>query len=472
MADRKFRSRLSLVPVVLGGLLLLPRPPANAMKAGPSPETAIPASFNITPALPGNWDLEEVVYNPVSKKFVLFFSSSAKNAVSLYSRVFASNGKPAGALTLVYTSTSSWGIYCLDIVYSRAENAFLVVWVDGEKEFIYGILLDGAGKSKTAAGAGPSAPTIIRPKVSGAWTYEVRAAWVPGPKRYAVAYAEYYDTATNPKNGFYLTTVDANLKLVQDRTLVKKETTQSYPGTMTVIILFTPNTFREVNGKLLWGCPERAGGSAVQPVVWFTDIKGSVTAPGLIHPGTTVKVGAEVNSAWSPSRNLVCLTWDKADRPLLGDMTFKENYIRIMDGGGKFVSKTAKVPRTLAIQARAAVEYSPAKDKFLLVYSEHNAASGRGRAAGPLGRPFIRIDRGADIVGGQLLSLYYGTNGKPAASKAVPLTKITPDTSTLTMPSYISNPIAFHESAKKFLIGYLLGKPGSWAYSIWGVLYR
>jgi len=474
MAAEKTRVRVLLFPTVLVCLLLLLFPKTNPGQnvAPPSPEAAIPTSLDITPTLPGNWDLEEVAYNTTSKKFVLFFLNSYKNSVSVYSRVFASNGKPAGPLTLVQTTASPWGIYCTDFVYNEAENTFLFVWVDDDKEIIYGKLLDGSGKNAAAAGLDRSAPTVIRAKVAGAWTYEVRAAWVPGQKQYAVAYAEYYTSATDAKNGFYMTTVDAKLKCVQDRTCVKNDTTQSYPGAVTVIILFTPNTFREVNGKLLWGCPERAGGSNVQPVVWFTDLKGKVATPGKIYPGVKIKVGAEVNSAWSPDRNLIFLTWDKTDQPMPGSMTFKENYARLMDGQGKLVSKMVKVPRKLPIQTRAAVEYSPDKNRFLLVYSEHNAPSSPARTLPSSSQPLILVDRGYKIKGGQLLAMYYSTKGKPIGSEAVPLTKIYPATSVLTMPSYISNPMAFHETAKKFLICFLLEKSTPWLYSIWAVPYR
>jgi hypothetical protein len=472
MAAEKSRIRVLLFPNVLGCLLLLLLPKANPGQTFAPSDAAIPASIDITPTPPGNWDLEEVGYNSTSKKFVLFFLNSYKNSVSLYSRVFASNGKPAGPLTPVHTAAGPWGIYCVDLVYNEAENVFLFVWVDADKEIIYGKILDGTGKNAAAAGLDRSTPTVIRPKVSGAWTYEVRAAWAPGQKQYAVAYAEYYTSATDAKNGFYMTTVDAKLKCVQDRTCVKNDTTQSYPGAVTVIILFTPNTFREVNGKLLWGCPERAGGSYVQPVVWFTDLKGKVATPGKIYPGVKVKVGAEVNSARSPDRNLIFLTWDKTDQPMPGSMTFKENYARLMDGQGKLVSKTVKVPRTLAIQTRAAVEFNSDKNRFLLVYSEHNAPSSPARTLPSSSQPLILVDRGYKIKGGQLLAMYYSTKGKPVGSEAVPLTEIYPATSVLTMPSYISNPMAFHETAKKFLICFLLEKSTPWLYSIWAVPYR
>jgi len=465
----KFRFRSLLFPVILGCLLLSLFPKANPMPAMPSLETAIPASIQITPPLPGDWDLLEAGYNSSTKKYILFFHNAYKNSVSVYSRVFGSNGKPAGPLNLIQTVASSYYV-CTDFVYNDSANAFLFVWIDDNAGIVYGKILDGTGKN-TAAGPGQSAPTVIRPNVAGAWTYEVRAAWVPSQKQYAVAYAEYYSSATDPKNGFFMTTVDAKLKRVLDRTFIKKDITQTYPGSPTVNILFSPNTFREVNGKLLWGCPERAGGTWVKPVVWFTDLKGKVASPGMIYPGVNVKAGAEVNAAWSPTQNLIFLTWDKAEKPLQSDWAYKDNYVRLMDGRGKLVSKMAKVPRTLPIQARATVGYNPDMNRFLLIYSEHNAPSSLARALPSSPRAWVQTV-GSEIQGGQLLARYYSIKGKPVGSSAAPLTETYPAASILTMPSYRCDPIAFSEASKTFFIGFLLDKSSPPTRSIWRVLYR
>ncbi len=410
----------------------------------------LPQAFQISPLRQSGFLLIGGVYNPVLDRHIVFLFERTAAADNIYSRQLNPKGQPASAWQKIWENEPD-SIGETGLGYNGRDNTIFMVGTDGADDQIYGLALDGRGLPR----GGKATPFIIKPK-SGEYTAgPVRVVWLPASNQFVVQWSCILLDAGDARNGQYLAVYDRNFKKVIGPRLVRQQTmVQGHPAFLLPL-----------EDKILWGSADDAPGGNVKPVVWFTDFKGRVLtnygANGLIYPGGTLKSLGYVQPALDQDHGIVLLSWNSADNPSQGSITYLENCYRMMDTGGVFKSAVLKIPKREAFQMQPLVQYVQSEKRFFLVCSEYKIMSSQK----PL-RQFF---------GGKLWGFYMDERGRLEDKQGNYVVAPIPLTMTFLDPTIgmIPGGLTFRAKDKSFLITYMIIYLSSEAhFEDWGLIYK
>jgi len=345
---------LGLPAIVSTGL---GRPTAGLSRA------SLPTPFRITPARNGLFFGDSVLYNPKLDRYVVFFDEQLSGWKQEYfSRVLDANGQPlCGAQKIFSSDPGLVGIPW--IAYNPREDTFFFVSIT-RKRSIYGLALDSRGRplggraTPISIKGDSGEDTIVRPNV----------AWIPSINQFAVSWiSSKTDDPANSRNGYYLAMFDNHFKKVFGPRKVREQSVKNCYNLRAFVL--------PLEDKLLWGSADDAQGSAMKPILWFTDFKGEVLESygkkGLVYPGDAVPYGGWVRAALDPDHGVVLLYWTYSDHSNSGKMKYWENSTRMMSTDGVFKTSVFKMPRRQPFQSDLIAEYAEAEKRFFLVCQEY-----------------------------------------------------------------------------------------------------
>jgi len=416
--------------------------------AGPDIRSeALPKVVRISPPQAKYFKPIDIVYNPKRNLYVAFYwEIGVKDTV--YSRLLNAKGQAAGAPQKLW-ETGRVCISSAKVAYAEANDAFLIVLVN-RYNAVVGVPTDGRGKPPS----GTATVVAIKPETTAGHIWNARVQWIPTVNQYAVTWT-YGSTPSDPQNGQYLTVLDDDFNFRVKTKQVRKQTMKNAIHWHDVTV---------AADRLAWNSTEDGPGEGIKPVVWFTDFKGKIQtgigAAGMVYPGGSFAAAYPAHAVFDPDRQLLLLRWEVSDHTWLLDVTYRENFYRIMSLTGRFRSPVLRLPRRTSFQFSGNACYNPVEKRFFWACPEYitNYSSSPPRV----------------LYGGKLWAFYIDSQGnlEDKAGKdrisPIPLTAAEMDPDKILEMSIL----AHNAKDNSYLVAYDISVQSRNIQDIWGPIYK
>ncbi len=413
----------------------------------------IPSAVKVSPKRGGDFDSFGVFYNPYIDRYVVFLAEYVGTKKILYSRLFNRKGKPASGFQKILEAHQA-DIAFIDVAYNQQDNVFFMVGCDGDFDHIGGILCNGEG-----LWLNPDEEGMTIKKSTGLATgFLPQVTWIPATNQYAVNWGSInFRRHEELRNGQYLSVLNSDLSFAVTKRKVRAQTMRNDYYYASIL---------PIEDKLLWTSAEDGTGEKIQPVVWFTNLKGKILPQygnegnGLTYPHSAVEGEGQVHAAYNDVEDIIFLYWEQSDGFYIDEQTYRENRFRLMDSNGEFKGPWMIAPRKYPFQKSGAVHYNPVENRFFWMVPEHKTLF----SANPY-RSNIR---------GKLWGSYVGNEGdfesKSGKQRWNPVALTRYFSGTNTAMWYYG--YAYNDLTNEYFILYALHDYKTGDYEFWGILYK
>lgn len=415
---------------------------------------AIPSPVKVSPKRKGDFYPYGLFYNPTIDRYVVFLMEAVSNReIILYSRLFNRKGRPASGFQKVFQAHRT-DVGFLNIAYNQQDNVFFVVGCDSNFDEIKGILCDGEGRWLN-----PEEEGVIIKGESGILTgFVPQVTWIPSTNQYAVNWTLVnYRKPEDFRNGQFLSVLNSDLSFKVKKRKVRKQTMKNNWYYAKILPL---------EDKLLWTTTQDAQGMKLQPVVWFTNLKGKILnqygdeGDGFIYPHPAVDGRGRVSAAYNDVEDTIFLYWDQSNSDYSDQEAYREHRFRLMDSNGEFKGPWMIVPRKYPYQNGSSVSYNPVENRFFWITSEYRILSSSN--------PY------RSNVRGKLWGFYVGNDGNFESKTGKQLWR------PIALTRYFSSMdismdyagCAYNDSRNEYFILYVLYDYKSESSEIWSILYK